>query len=198
MSEHSMNKRQLQKQQTREHLLQVALVVFAEKGLLMTRTVDVANAAGVSHGSVFAHFPKREDLVVAVIEAFGRKVGVRTRELMDKGASLKHVLEAHLKVISEFEGFYRRLVIEAPLLPDEARATMTAFNSAVSHHLSTVAEKAATKKKIRRIPTHLLFNTWLGLVNHYLVNADLFAPSGSVIKKCGKELVEHYILLLKG
>jgi hypothetical protein len=46
------------------------------------------------------------------------------------------------------------------------------------------------------MPMHLLFNTWIGLVHHYMVNRDLFAPEGSVIARRGKELLDHYMGLL--
>ena len=46
-----------QKQRTRERLLDVAATLFAERGLAATTTLEVARAAGVSHGTVFVHFP---------------------------------------------------------------------------------------------------------------------------------------------
>ena len=43
----------------------------------------------------------------------------------------------------------------------------------------------------------LLFNTWLGLVNHYLVNRDLFAdPGESVIARRGESLLDHFMALI--
>jgi hypothetical protein len=52
------------------------------------------------------------------------------------------------------------------------------------------------KKLIRNIPLHLLFNTWTGLVHHYLSQRELFAPRGSVIVRCGNELLEHFLDLV--
>jgi hypothetical protein len=46
------------------------------------------------------------------------------------------------------------------------------------------------------MPLHLLFNTWIGLVNHYLVNRELFAPGASVIERRGAELLDHFMNLI--
>jgi hypothetical protein len=43
----------------------------------------------------------------------------------------------------------------------------------------------------------LLFNTWIGLVHHYLVNRDLFATGDSVIAEKGDLLVNHFMSLVK-
>ncbi|MCB2360619.1 TetR family transcriptional regulator [Clostridium estertheticum] len=48
------NKRQKQKKLTRKHLIEVAIKQFGENGILKTRTSDIAKAADVSHGTVFA------------------------------------------------------------------------------------------------------------------------------------------------
>jgi len=42
----------------------------------------------------------------------------------------------------------------------------------------------------------LLFNTWLGLIHHYLGNRDLFAPGHSVVERHGSMLLDHFVGLL--
>ena len=49
---------------------------------------------------------------------------------------------------------------------------------------------------MRKLPIHLLFNTWLGLVHYYLMNADLFAPGESVLSRYQDELVSHFLALI--
>ena len=68
--------------------------------------------------------------------------------------------------------------------------------SAISHHISEVAERDMAAGKIRRMPVHLLFNTWLVLIHYYLANRRLFAPAGSVLKKHGVQLHEHFVSLI--
>ncbi len=60
--------------QTRERLLRAAADVFAERGYDGTRVADIAAAAGVSNGALYAHFDSKVDLLLAALRAHGRRV----------------------------------------------------------------------------------------------------------------------------
>lgn len=182
-----MNRKQ-QKEKTREHLLATAYKEFARNGFLATKTLDVAQSAGVSHGALFVHFPTREELLSTVVDKLGLQMGEKLQQLSKENASPKEVLFVHLSVIREFEPLYTRLVMEGPLLPPSVRNRILFIQAGIAYHL----EKALSKKK-HSSPIHLLLNSWLGLIHYYLSNKDLFAPKKSVIDTHGKELLEHFI-----
>jgi AcrR family transcriptional regulator len=190
------SQRQKQKDLTRKHIIEVAIKQFGENGFTNTRTLDIAKAAKVSHGTIFAHFSTQEELLNVVIEEFGYRVANRLHELVNSCVCLKEVLNAHLLGLMEFELFYTRLVIEGRLLPESARITLTMIQSAISFHINQVAEKEIACGMIRPLPIHLLFNTWMGLIHYYLTNNDQFAPGESVLKRYGQELLQHYMLLI--
>jgi AcrR family transcriptional regulator len=191
------SQRQKQKNQTKKRLIDVALEQFAKDGLTTARTSDIASAAKVSHGTLFAHFPTREILLDEVIEEFGMRITKRLHELVSSNCGIKELLEAHLRGISEYEAFYTRLVSEGHLLQGRARNSLIMIQSAISFHIAQAAEHEMETCKIRKMPVDLLFNTWIGLIHYYLVNGDLFAPDESVIKVHGNRLVEHYMSLIK-
>jgi len=60
--------------QTRERLLQAAAEVFAERGYDGTRVADIATAAGVSNGALYAHFGSKAELLVAALHTHGRRL----------------------------------------------------------------------------------------------------------------------------
>lgn len=190
------SQRQQQKENTRQLIIDVALKQFAKDGLTAARTSDIASSAKVSHGTVFAHFPTREILLDSVIEEFGMRITNRLHELVNENCGIKEVFEAHIKGISEYEGFYTRLVSEGRLLNERSRNSLIMIQSAISFHISQVAEQEIKVGKIRSMSVALLFNTWVGLIHHYLINSDLFAPEGSVMEKLGEQLIEHYIKLI--
>ena len=64
MTGESTNRKQ-QKENTRNNILQAALREFVDKGLANTNVQDVAKAANVSYGTIFAHFPKKDDLLIS-------------------------------------------------------------------------------------------------------------------------------------
>ena len=59
--------------ETRERLLQAAAEVFAARGYDGTRVADIAAAAGVSNGALYAHFASKAELLVAALRTHGRR-----------------------------------------------------------------------------------------------------------------------------
>jgi AcrR family transcriptional regulator len=60
--------------ETRERLLRAAADVFAQRGYDGTRVADIAAAAGVSNGALYAHFGSKGELLVAALRAHGRRM----------------------------------------------------------------------------------------------------------------------------
>jgi len=189
-------KRQKQKRLTREHLIEIAIKQFGQNGIITTRTSDIAKVANVSHGTVFAHFSTQEELLISVIEEFGNRITKRLHQLVDINSSLLEVLEVHIAGLIEFEPFYTRLIIERRLLPESAKNTYIMIQSTISFHISIAVEKEIEKGTLRKIPMHLIYNTWIGLIHYYIGNSDLFSTEGSVLKKYCNELIQHYINLI--
>jgi AcrR family transcriptional regulator len=192
-----LNKRVLQKEKTRQRILEAAYGEFAKSGVITARTDDVAKAAGVSHGSVFAHFESQDALISAVIWDFGQRIAQRTHDLACGHAGVREILAAHLTGLAEYEDFYFRLVSESTLLPAGCRDCFIMVQSAISLHLSEAVKRETELGLIRPMPLHLLFNTWIGLVHYYLINRELFAPGKSVIEQRGGELIEYFIGLIE-
>ena len=60
--------------ETRERLLLAAADVFARRGYDGTRVADIAAAADVSGGALYAHFGSKAELLVAALRTHGRQV----------------------------------------------------------------------------------------------------------------------------
>jgi AcrR family transcriptional regulator len=188
--------RQEQKAATRDKLVDGAMALFARKGIAETSTADIAKTIGMSHGVIFLHFPKRDDLVIAVIDEFARRLSTEFHIALAREMSLRTLLRAHLLVLAEFEPFYARLVTEAPLLPAKVRGTLLMLQAYVSRQLFEALERERAAGRARAFPRPLLFNTWIGLVHHYLVNRDVFAQGTSVITEMGETLIDHFLSLV--
>ncbi|GAA0408656.1 hypothetical protein Acor_71540 [Acrocarpospora corrugata] len=60
--------------ETRERLLTAAAEAFAQRGYDGTRVTDIAAAAGVSNGALYAHFGSKGELLVAALSAHGPRL----------------------------------------------------------------------------------------------------------------------------
>ncbi len=190
-----VSKRQKQKEQTRRKILDAAYRVFSRWGTAGT-TAMIAREAGIAHGSVFVHFPTYNDLLACLFEDFGTRAGLRLHDAAEKGKSLEYVMSAHLDVLEEYEDFYTRLVTGMNLLPGEAKTTFVGFQSVVSLHFNKMIEMGIKAGTMKKIPQHMVLNTWIGLIHYYLQNRELFAPDASVIKRYRSELSAAFLKLI--
>ena len=106
----------------RQHLIDVALRLFATRGFKGTTTQSIAAAAGVSEGVIFRHFRSKEELYDAILdhkarsEGFDRIVGV-LRRYSEQGDDERLVLTLALKVLDSYrnDSDFRRLLLYAAL-----------------------------------------------------------------------------------
>lgn len=188
-------KRQIQKEATRELILDTAYQVYADEGFAAT-TNKIAKAANVSHGTIFVHFPTVECLIICLLERFGSEINEHLHILSEKDESLETFLAAHINVLIRYEDFYKRLISEINSLPQEAKYVFINIQSVVSFHLNQVIEREKDKIAIKDIPMHIIFNSWLGLIHYYLTNNYLFTV-GSVLTEHKDELILNYIKLIE-
>lgn len=188
-------KRQIQKEATRKLILDAAYQVYADEGFSAT-TNKIAREAKVSHGTIFVHFPTVDNLIVCLLERFGSEINDHLHVLSEKDESLETFLGAHIDILILYESFYKRLISEISLLPEQARYVYINMQSVVSFHLNSVIERYKTDNAIKEIPMHIIFNTWLGLVHYYLTNSFLFRE-GSVLTAYKDELISNYIKLIE-
>ncbi len=191
-----MNDRSARKAATRVAILDTAASLFADRGFIAVTTAGIAEAAGISHGLIFAHFPTRDDLIAAVTARFGLLMGSRLHDLAEAQESLRAVLQAHLRTIGEHELLYTRFIAELGLLPAAAQEHFVAMQSVVSHHLFRAAAGEMQSGIIMPIENDLLFNTWAGLLHYYLTNRRLFTTGSSVIASLGERLLTHFLSLI--
>lgn len=86
--------RERQRRDTRNLILQVALEEIAEVGLAKARIEHIARKAGVTRPTIYAHFPRKEDFLLALQ---ARTEGVTRRALEERlgdtsGVDLTHRL----------------------------------------------------------------------------------------------------------
>jgi len=78
----------------KQKILDTALVLFVEQGIHSTSTASIAKASGVANGTLFHHFPSKEDLVISLYQNlkqdFARQVapqGIASEDLKQQAKS---------------------------------------------------------------------------------------------------------------
>jgi AcrR family transcriptional regulator len=193
----AQGKRQLQKVATREHIIETAMSVYLAQGFSVPTNI-IAQDAGVAHGTIFVHFPTRENLLFHALERFADNIGEKLHGLSASNSDMEVLLRAHIEIIGENETFYKNLIREISGLPLDTRSLLVSLNSIASHHFGVALQRGIEDGKLKNLSVHMAYNTWLGLIHYYLQNSEFFSPNGeSVIERYKDELVNTYIALLK-
>jgi TetR/AcrR family transcriptional repressor of nem operon len=72
--------------ENRERILEVAGVLFRERGFDGIGVSDIMKAAGMTHGGFYGHFQSKEDLALEVSRALIERVKIRWGEIIAAGA----------------------------------------------------------------------------------------------------------------
>ena len=102
-------KRHAKKAETHQRVLAAAMQTFARHGFEKTSTAEIAELAGVAHGTVFAVAPTKESLLVAAYADEIRRVG----ENIAATLPMKRPLVAQLEHI--FDGLFDYYAVNPPL-----------------------------------------------------------------------------------
>ncbi|MDX2170164.1 MAG: TetR/AcrR family transcriptional regulator [Deltaproteobacteria bacterium] len=95
----------------REHILEVAEQMFAERGFENAKLQDIGREAGVSMGTIYAVFPSKEDLFRAILDLRGKAILAVARAAVDGAgdprAALDRLIEAYLDFFIAHPQFLR-------------------------------------------------------------------------------------------
>lgn len=178
-------------------MIEVAMDLFTQNGIAGTATAEIAKALKLSHGTVFIHFPTRDDLVLAVIDEFGRKLSEELRSAIEGDLPLERVLKGHLQALAEFEDFYFRLITEMHSLPEKVQGTVFMLNAAISWKLYEAAKPLMKQGRVKKIDRPLFFNTWMSLVTYHVIYREQLSEKRPVLRAKQEELIRHFLNLVK-
>ncbi len=112
--------RNIQKQQTRTRLLEVARTSFEEHGFEGTTMRSIAEAAGVAVGTVFVHFTDKRDLLYSALFDELEQVLARALAMTPKGSARARL---HHLTATLFGHYQARPALSRMLLRESLLAT---------------------------------------------------------------------------
>ncbi|ADG81148.1 TetR/AcrR family transcriptional regulator [Thermincola potens] len=94
-----------------EQILNVARRMFAEKGFYGTNLNDVAAEVGIARGTIYLHFPTKEQLLAAIIRKADEQLMARLSGVIkpqdDPLTKLEKIFRQYLQTCHEYEDLIR-------------------------------------------------------------------------------------------
>lgn len=154
---------------TRQHILDTAVQMIQQRGLARVTTRDITRAAGLADGTLYVHFPHKEDLFLAIIQqhlpAFVPAVQPEQAGTQSLCASLEAISLAALH-------FYKELI---PL-----SASLFADPQLLLRHQAWMAEHGGPEHIYERVAAYIRAEQQIGRIRqHYApraVSAALLGP----------------------
>jgi AcrR family transcriptional regulator len=114
---------------TRQRILDCAALVFSQKGYAGARLTDIAAAAGMQAGSLYYHFPGRDELVEEVLRQGVARTQASVRERVEAlpgGASaldrLRSAIAGHVLAVLQIGDYTSANIRIFGQIPEEVRA----------------------------------------------------------------------------
>lgn len=135
-------------------VLDGARTVFLALGFSAATTDMIQQAAGVSKSTVYSHYPNKEALFVAVVEAECEQFLKTVRKPKFPGERLEDILtsmaKAYLDIVLSRDGLalYRMISAEAPRFPELGRRFYLAGPAAINNIVAETLEVSASKGEL--------------------------------------------------
>src|SRR6202022_3147178 len=97
-----------QRQEREELILQAAEEVLMEKGYYDTSMDEIALRVGVAKGTVYLHFPSKEDLVEAIFQRDMQKIMQLVEEIIATASTPRAKLESIFQFM--YAGFFSKRI----------------------------------------------------------------------------------------
>ncbi len=192
-----MNKRQVQKQFTREKIITAAKEIFVEKGIINTATSQIAIAAGIAHGTLFLHFPNKNALVIELLDIELLKFSDNIKLLILDTTDIAVILDQYLNLIQAEEGFFSSLARELPNYKDELRRKILFRELLIREHFHKVIKMGIEEKIYAQVNIPGTLTFLFGTINYYLSMKRSFTAKESVIEKFHDQIIEIFMKILE-
>jgi TetR/AcrR family transcriptional regulator, fatty acid metabolism regulator protein len=161
------------KEATRQRLLDAAEQVFAEKGYHGAVVEDIIRASDSSKGGFYFHFPNKQGIFLALIDALVPKLAAAIDSAIadetDPIAQMDAALRTVLETFSRHRKLSKILLVEAVGLghgfDEKLMHTRGYFASMIQHYL----DHAMAAGAIAPLDTEIASWAWFGAINELVV-----------------------------
>ena len=152
------------RERNRELIIEVASKFFAEKGFAATKTIDIANSAGLPKANVYYYFKTKQNLYRSVLESITEPLLQASEpfyENDDPATALEEYIRAKIRISQTHphasKVFASEIMHGAPHLPEDIAAQMQEQTTQMCERIQSWIDQDLMAVVP---PQHLLFTIW--------------------------------------
>jgi len=178
---------------TRTEIVQAAYRLFIQQGYHGTSVRQVAQSAGIALGSIYNHFPGKEDLFVAVLETYHPYHEILDAAQTARGETIESfvgsVATQMILALGKHPEFLNLMLIE--IVEFNSQHIPVLFSEVFPQFSVLVEEFATRDDRLRDLPLFVIMRAFIGLFfSHYITEALIGAHIPPEMKE---NALDHFI-----
>jgi AcrR family transcriptional regulator len=158
---------------TLSRILDAALDIFARKGYHDTRMDEIVAGSQTSKGSIYFHFPNKEQLFLALVDQFANLLERRITEAIsehDRGmVKVQAALEACLATFGRYRRQAKVLLVQASGLGNTFEQKRLAINDRFAALIALYLQEAVDVGEIAPLDTEVVAQAWMGAIYNLVI-----------------------------
>lgn len=159
---------------TKDHITQIAMQLFAEKGFDAVSVREIASAADINVALISYHFGSKEGLLQNIIENKARMMNTVIREIdADKSISeldkIKKIIRYYVTTLITHREFHKVMVHEM-LFSNRDELHTQAINTFTENIqcVAAIIKKGIRKGVFKKVDPEMCFSSILGSIHHFI------------------------------
>ncbi len=183
------------REEKKGEILKAAMKVFAQRGVVKTKMVDIATASGIGKGTIYEYFRSKEDIFAEafqlIFQGTEEKLGEILQEDLEPEEKLKLILTVSLEEFlgdnGEFAGIMMAFWSEGVRNKDERINEIIDLKEIYAQYRALIAEileEGIGKGQFRKVDPFLYSSALIGAMDGILlqciITPGIFSPDDGI------------------
>jgi TetR/AcrR family transcriptional regulator, fatty acid metabolism regulator protein len=158
---------------TKDRILDAALNIFSSKGYYGTPVDEIVEEANTSKGSMYFHFPNKEQLFLALVDQFANVLErnvTKAIEQSPKGMGrVKNAIESVLDTFGKYRRPAKILLVQAVGLGSVFEKKRMEVTDRFAELIQTYLDEAIEIGDIQPVDTEVIAHAWMGAIYNVVI-----------------------------
>ncbi len=192
-----MSPKIVDKEQKRRSIVEASLRVFARNGYEATRTIDIAQEAGIGKGTIYEYFRSKEEIIEAIFAYLFFNYQQQLQELAQESKPpIEAILESFKRMMEEADEYADLIPVYFQLWSSKSiserlgidRQMSDWFERLSNAYTDIIVKGQETGEIDTKIDAPALSRTLVGAIDGIILHYCLFHPPKSFFQRQQKEL----------